>query len=54
MMRKVIAVITAALLTTTPATASTIIPAGVVEANLPDKNTWGFDSWVFIIAGLMR
>ena len=21
----------------------------MVEANLPDKNTWGFDSWVFMV-----
>ena len=51
MMRKIVAVITAALLTTTPvsaATASTIIPAGAVEADLPRFNTWGFDSWVFM------
>ena len=48
MMRKTIAVITAALLATTSATASTIVPAGVVEADLPDKNTWDFDSWVFM------
>ena len=40
--------ITAALLTITPVTASTITPAGVVEADLPDKNTWGFDSWGFM------
>ena len=48
MMRKVIAVITAALLTTTPVSAETIVPAGAVEADLPDKYTWGFDSWVFM------
>ena len=48
MMRKVAVLLTSILAATTPVTASTIAPAGAVEADLPDKNTWGFDSWVFM------
>ena len=52
MMRKSVAVVTlVVIMATTPvsaATASTITPAGAVEADLPRVNTWGFDSWVFM------